>query len=1274
MSYLAILVCFSFTTPCWSSHSQLHGDNDVIETPAFLDGDVIIGGLFDIFYTKQRVHCDVDLVNVYSVMEMEAVKWSLKRLNDIDFIPGVSLGLLAYPTCGVPAISTLQASKFLQQLRENKASNKTKKPPFIKAVMGPTFSSESANVSRMLSSVPDDYKLLQMSFSSTAAFLTNVSNKYTNFFRTIPSDEIQIETIVQLLIRLEWTYIGLFHSGDSYGIDATLGLRKALAKKRICVAAVYQCNNVHSRSKNHYHEILHNITSLNLKGIVLIGDAEMALSFIESVGDGPFFQYPIPSIIFSESIGMQPQNFKIPNSGKFYPATKGAFVLSPPHKEVSEFSDYWRSLFINESKYEEERGTNPWLKTMFDEFQKSFVAEDFVRRYPSSNFIPYAIMATYSIAKVIKNVHSQICSGKRGLCTDMEENRGADYIEMARKTVVDFEKDFGPKAKFINLTEQISFSVGGDVNFSKSDILYEAYNIQSSNKDGDFKPVRIASLKKIETPVEDRKTEFSFFKNKVKFYSRNGTVTGTIKSVCEPNTTCSMCLPNQEIETFLYIPGDLIVVVTFPIHDRGIQPLHCGSLRRSIGLDVALGAEFVINKLNKDMEIFPNKKIGLLFLDTCDDPLLTSNSILDLHLHSKLEKLEIPGISDKILGYAGGFSSTPTLQVAEITTELKFAQVSCCATSDLLSDRLNYPYFLGLATPLNHTTRVMLQIVRALGSNNIQVLYTDGKYGESAVKLILNLAPKFNICVSQTLRIYEQDSKSIDSIISNLRRYPAVRYVLAYISSPLMPRVAEVINDNMRDRLEFRFIGENGFNHREYMLKYPKLRGSLIVAEQQIPQSDEYKTFLRNRDPSQDMPESLVYFMQENLNCYYDFSFRKQFPQKCHHGLLHKFPEHLDPWTPYLIKSTTALVKGAYSAIQSMCKEGTICAEYREHPERVIEFVRNVTLDIDGDDREDQLFDNNGNGVLGLNIYSIKDDFEEVGKWRHDRPDIIFQPDRMKIYPYESICEDFTNSVLKSVIKEEGTDNMTLIKTILLSVSAGIIVLLVLLLICICRRQSFHTSSESSVATSKSDYNSIDDFSISNMKRISSEASWKLSDALRMESPCGTPKSARSMENIGHHRNEKLPSSNKSSPLIPQFRNFPGMSHQMTSQRKMLHHGLRSEPVLHVSSPSTSRRLNSETLPTILKSRTGSVDIPKSRRQHSEPTLLSSNFNKLLYQDKRRKESLQDNGYISPIAGPDEELPLDQFHEAVQLTDQTDKHSVVFVVGNPKKHIQVYSC
>jgi hypothetical protein len=121
----------------------------------------------------------------------------------------------------------------------------------------------------------------------------------------------------------------------------------------------------------------------------------MAHAFIKSIEDVSFFLYPtdLPSIIFSESISLQPQNLKNSDS-QFYPAAKGAFVLSPPHKEVSEFFDHWKSLSCME-----ETETNSWLNKMC----KMCFTDDVERRCTSSNFISHAIMATYSIAKIMKN-------------------------------------------------------------------------------------------------------------------------------------------------------------------------------------------------------------------------------------------------------------------------------------------------------------------------------------------------------------------------------------------------------------------------------------------------------------------------------------------------------------------------------------------------------------------------------------------------------------------------------------------------------------------------------------------------------------------------------------------------------------------------------------------------------------------------------------------------------------------------------------------------------
>lgn len=301
------------------------------------------------------------------------------------------------------------------------------------------------------------------------------------------------QTIVQLLAELEWTYIGLIHSGDAYGVDAARELSVALSKKRICIATVYQHDSVSSTSRNHFHEFLYNVTEMNIKGIVFLGDVAMARLFIDSIEGGPFSQYSIPSIIFSESLGLQSEIFLNSDTNQIYPATKGAFALSPPHKEISEFSNHWNAMFSNLSKYQEEPQFNPWLQQFINlGYHKILNVEKLLTKYPSSTFVKYAIMATFSVAKIIKDVHKKTCYGVSGLCPRMKGEGLSTYIEQAKRTVIDFEKDFPLKSKPRNLTEHISFSEEGDIQFGNSVLMYEVYNYQAPSNGTDFRFVNVS--------------------------------------------------------------------------------------------------------------------------------------------------------------------------------------------------------------------------------------------------------------------------------------------------------------------------------------------------------------------------------------------------------------------------------------------------------------------------------------------------------------------------------------------------------------------------------------------------------------------------------------------------------------------------------------------------------------------------------------------------------------------------------------------------------------
>jgi hypothetical protein len=58
-------------------------------TSSYMNGDVIIAGLFDIYDSKND-KCST--IIPLSVKYHEAIKWTLRKLNDDNYIPGVKIG------------------------------------------------------------------------------------------------------------------------------------------------------------------------------------------------------------------------------------------------------------------------------------------------------------------------------------------------------------------------------------------------------------------------------------------------------------------------------------------------------------------------------------------------------------------------------------------------------------------------------------------------------------------------------------------------------------------------------------------------------------------------------------------------------------------------------------------------------------------------------------------------------------------------------------------------------------------------------------------------------------------------------------------------------------------------------------------------------------------------------------------------------------------------------------------------------------------------------
>ncbi|XP_030007222.1 extracellular calcium-sensing receptor-like [Sphaeramia orbicularis] len=188
----------------WETHDNNKGLSQ--------DGDVIIGGLFNLNYllsfteqdfTKKPYFEPCTGLNILPSKLMYAMTFAVEEINrNSTLLQGVKLGYRILDSWGQSA-------------------------PLI---IGPGFSSMGVILSRILGplSVP------LISYSATCPCLSD-RHKFPNFFRTIPSDIYQARAIARLVFHFKWTWIGAVIANDDYGHSALQVFQEEIQGKRICL-------------------------------------------------------------------------------------------------------------------------------------------------------------------------------------------------------------------------------------------------------------------------------------------------------------------------------------------------------------------------------------------------------------------------------------------------------------------------------------------------------------------------------------------------------------------------------------------------------------------------------------------------------------------------------------------------------------------------------------------------------------------------------------------------------------------------------------------------------------------------------------------------------------------------------------------------------------------------------------------------------------------------------------------------------------------------------
>lgn len=351
------------------------------------------------------------------------------------------------------------------------------------------------------------------------------------------------------------------------------------------------------------------------------------------------------------------------------------------------------------------------------------------------------------------------------------------------------------------------------------------------------------------------------------------------KPQCPNDFFSPKCIAEKEADSVLFIEGDIYIVGIVPVHNIGQTPLKCGSIKQG-GVDIVEAMRYAVNQIETESVKRLEAKIGLIIIDSCNDPQIIQERILSLHrLGVYLDGTFIP-VQDKILGYVGGWASDVSVALGSLTTRLNQVQISYASTSAELSRRSTFPYFLRVPSADTKQAETIIRILQILKGNFIQILYSESKYGEGGRDLIKALAnDQVNkICIANEIPLGE--TRDPMNVIAEMRKEPGARFIVMFISSFDVERISEAFNAVL-NKNEFLFIASEGWGKRQKVSGYTNLVGTITVTSE-LPIEENFKRYLESLKPDgSDLDPWVREYMEKYYDCYYEWSYNKTFRKPC---------------------------------------------------------------------------------------------------------------------------------------------------------------------------------------------------------------------------------------------------------------------------------------------------------------------------------------------------------------------------------------------------------
>ncbi|XP_030623616.1 taste receptor type 1 member 1 [Chanos chanos] len=248
-----------------------------------LQGDYSIAGLFPLHdtdtaasHTPYLGNCKEGKSNKHGYHLVQALRYAVEEINNgsisRNLLPGITLGYQTYDTCSMPA--SILATLDLLARQENSSGV----DPQAVAVIGPDSSSYTFTPAAALGS----FLVPQISYEASNEMLSN-KRLYPAFLRTIPSDKNQVNAMIQILVRFNWTWIALLGSDNDYGLQGMQSLSEQASDYDICIAYKGVIPRYSDETRQRIQNMVQSILRTKVNTIVVFSSKRIVSGFFPFV-------------------------------------------------------------------------------------------------------------------------------------------------------------------------------------------------------------------------------------------------------------------------------------------------------------------------------------------------------------------------------------------------------------------------------------------------------------------------------------------------------------------------------------------------------------------------------------------------------------------------------------------------------------------------------------------------------------------------------------------------------------------------------------------------------------------------------------------------------------------------------------------------------------------------------------------------------------------------------------------------------------------------------